>query len=79
VDLGRGGRRLNAEQLVEPGTLIAITEPGFDDTVDRERNRNGHKEHEQVLLEEAAKTLPNLHARTPQFDTDGTEQNDPNL
>ena len=64
---------------VEPGTLIAITEPGFEDTVDRERNRNGHKEHEQVPLEEAAKTLPNLHARAPQFDTDETEQDEPNL
>ncbi len=79
MDLGCGGHRLNAEQLVEPGALIAITEPGFDDTVDRERNRNGHKEHEQILLEQAAKTLLNLHARAPQFDTDGAEQNEPNL
>ena len=79
MDLGCGGHRLNAEQLVEPGALIAITEPGFDDTVDRERNRNGHEEHEQILLEQAAKTLLNLHARAPQFDTDGAEQNEPNL
>ena len=75
LDFGCGGRRLNAEQLIESRTLVAIAEPGFDDTVDRERNRHGHKEHEQVLPEKAAKTLPDHHARAPQSNSDRTDLN----
>ena len=72
MDLGCGGRRLNAEQLIKSRTLVAIAEPGFDDTADRERNRHGHKKHEQVLLEKAAKMLPDYHASAPQSDSDTT-------
>ena len=74
IDLGCGGRRLNAEQLIESRTLIAIAEPGFDDAVDRKRNRHGQKKHEQVLLEKAAKTLPDRHASAPQSDSDRTDE-----
>jgi hypothetical protein len=73
LDPGCGGRRLNAEQLVKPRTVIAIAEPGFDDTIDRKWNRHGHKKHEQVLLEKAAKTLPDHHASAPQSDSDTTD------
>jgi hypothetical protein len=55
LDPGCGGRRLNAEQLIESGMLIAIAEPGFNGTVDRKWNRRGQKKHEQVLLERPRK------------------------
>jgi hypothetical protein len=53
--------------------MIAIAEPGFDDTVDRKWNRHGHEKHEQVLLEKAAKTLPDHHASAPPSDSDRTD------
>ena len=49
---------MNAEQLIESCTLVAISEPSLDGAVDRERNCHGHKKYEHVLLEKAAKTLP---------------------
>jgi hypothetical protein len=41
--------------------LVAIAEPGFDNTANRERNRNRHEQHEQVLLKKAAKTFSDNH------------------
>src|SRR5262245_12769555 len=73
LDPGCGRRCLNAEKLIKSRTLIAIPEPGFDDTVNRKWNRHGHKKREQVLPEKAAKTLPDHHASVPQS-TDGTDQ-----
>jgi hypothetical protein len=73
MDLGGGGRCLNAKQLIQSRTLVPIAEPRFDDSVDRERKRHGYEEHEQVLLEKTAKTLPDHHAHAPQSDAGGTD------
>ena len=72
MDLGCGGRRLNAKQLIQSRTLVSIAEPRFDDTVDRQRKRHGYEKHEQVLLEKTAKTLPDHHAHAPQSDAGRT-------
>jgi hypothetical protein len=56
---------LNAQQLIKPFSLVAIAEPGFDNTVDRERNCDGHEQHEQVLLKKAAKTFSDNHRWYP--------------
>ncbi|WP_349628069.1 hypothetical protein [Bradyrhizobium lablabi] len=62
MDFGGSGRRLNAKQLVDPGALVAIAEPGFDGAVDDERNRDSHEQREQVFLEKAAKAFLGNHA-----------------
>src|SRR4051812_6136270 len=72
---GRGGGRLKPQQLIQSRALVAIAEPGLDHTIDRERNRHRHEEHEQVLLEEAAKTLPD-HVRTPRSASDKQDRVD---
>ena len=66
MDFGCGSRRLNAKQLIKPCLLVAIAEPRFDNTVDRERNGDRHEQYQQVLSEKAAKTLSDNHFASTQ-------------
>ncbi|GIQ79196.1 hypothetical protein BraRD5C2_76500 [Bradyrhizobium sp. RD5-C2] len=64
------GRRLNAEQLVEPRALIAVTEPGFNRPIDHKRKRDGQKEREKIFGKEATKSISDNHAPIPENATE---------
>jgi hypothetical protein len=54
VDHGSGRPRLDAKQLVEPGTLVAVAKPGIAGAVGDERKHHGEKQCEEVLLKQPA-------------------------
>jgi len=76
VDLGCGGRRLNASSC-RAWHADRDNEPGFNDTVDARAESQRHKEHEQILWKRPRKPC-RTPCRTPQFDTDGQNRTKPN-
>jgi len=50
-NLGRRLRRLNAQEGVEQGTLVAVAEPCIADACGKKRNTDGYQQDEKVFLE----------------------------